>query len=259
MATEKRIRYDGQIELDREDGYYKSGETAVCRVTLRKNRKPLKGVRARMTLKWERRTIKTVDFETTGKPVEFSYTGKKPGWVYFGFEILGGDGEPLSGPGVFKHHLKPTIVTEIGALFDADKIVSCVRVPADFDEFWAKRAAEVKAMRPLKAEYKEINSRAPGVKLYTVTVPAPRGFVATGFLAFPENAQPKSLKAGVSFQSLTYADSVRAWALNMAKSGMNPKTLQYIMGHSDIGVTLNTYSHVGFEDAKEELKRVAEG
>jgi integrase len=46
---------------------------------------------------------------------------------------------------------------------------------------------------------------------------------------------------------------------NMAKSGMNPKTLQYIMGHSDISVTLNTYSHVGFEDAKEELRRVAEG
>ena len=45
----------------------------------------------------------------------------------------------------------------------------------------------------------------------------------------------------------------------MAKSGMNPKTLQYIMGHADISVTLNTYSHVGFEDAREELKRVADG
>ena len=43
---------------------------------------------------------------------------------------------------------------------------------------------------------------------------------------------------------------------NMAKSGMNPKTLQYLMGHSDIGVTLNTYTHIGYEDAKEELKRV---
>ena len=40
---------------------------------------------------------------------------------------------------------------------------------------------------------------------------------------------------------------------NMAKSGMNPKTLQYLMGHSDIGVTLNTYTHLGAEDAKEEL------
>ena len=40
---------------------------------------------------------------------------------------------------------------------------------------------------------------------------------------------------------------------NMAKSGMNPKTLQYLMGYSDIGVTLNTYTHLGAEDAKEEL------
>lgn len=43
---------------------------------------------------------------------------------------------------------------------------------------------------------------------------------------------------------------------NMAKSGMNPKTLQYIMGHSDIGVTLNTYTHLQFDDAKEEMKKV---
>lgn len=43
---------------------------------------------------------------------------------------------------------------------------------------------------------------------------------------------------------------------NMAKSGMNPKTLQYIMGHSDIGVTLNTYTHVGFEDVQAEMKKV---
>ena len=43
---------------------------------------------------------------------------------------------------------------------------------------------------------------------------------------------------------------------NMAKSGMNPKALQYLMGHSDIGVTLNTYTHLNFEDAKEEVIRV---
>ena len=44
---------------------------------------------------------------------------------------------------------------------------------------------------------------------------------------------------------------------NMAKSGMNPKTLQYIMGHSDIGVTLNTYTHLTFDDAKEEMERLS--
>lgn len=43
---------------------------------------------------------------------------------------------------------------------------------------------------------------------------------------------------------------------NMAKSGMNPKTLQYIMGHNDISVTLNTYTHVKIEDAENELSRL---
>lgn len=43
---------------------------------------------------------------------------------------------------------------------------------------------------------------------------------------------------------------------NMAKSGMNPKTLQYLMGHSDISVTLNVYTHVNFDDAKAEIARL---
>ena len=43
----------------------------------------------------------------------------------------------------------------------------------------------------------------------------------------------------------------------MAKAGMNPKTLQYIMGHSDIGVTLNTYTHLQFDDALEEMKELS--
>lgn len=43
---------------------------------------------------------------------------------------------------------------------------------------------------------------------------------------------------------------------NMAKSGMNLKTLQYLMGHSDISVTMNTYIHWGLEDAADELKKM---
>ena len=55
---------------------------------------------------------------------------------------------------------------------------------------------------------------------------------------------------------LMYADT--HYCSNMAKSGMNPKTLQYLMGHSDISVTMNVYTHIGFDDAEEELKRMEE-
>ena len=37
---------------------------------------------------------------------------------------------------------------------------------------------------------------------------------------------------------------------------MNPKTLQYLMGHSDISITLNVYTHLKFEDAKDEVEKL---
>lgn len=42
----------------------------------------------------------------------------------------------------------------------------------------------------------------------------------------------------------------------MAAARMNPKTLQYLMGHSDIGVTLNTYTHLEYDDVSEEVNRI---
>ena len=36
------------------------------------------------------------------------------------------------------------------------------------------------------------------------------------------------------------------------------KTLQYIMGYSDISITLNTYTHLKNEDVQEEFDRVME-
>ena len=44
----------------------------------------------------------------------------------------------------------------------------------------------------------------------------------------------------------------------MAKTSINPKSLQYIMGHSDISVTMNIYAHLGLEDAENELRRLSE-
>ena len=49
---------------------------------------------------------------------------------------------------------------------------------------------------------------------------------------------------------------LHTYCSNMAISGMNPKTLQYLMGHADISITLNTYTHVKFEDAKAEVERL---
>lgn len=49
------------------------------------------------------------------------------------------------------------------------------------------------------------------------------------------------------------------YCTNMAKALVNPKTLQYLMGHSDIGVTLNTYTHFEFADVESAVRKIKLG
>lgn len=42
----------------------------------------------------------------------------------------------------------------------------------------------------------------------------------------------------------------------MANAGMNPKALQYIMGHANIVMTLNYYAHATFNSAQAEMERL---
>ncbi|WP_207092519.1 site-specific integrase [Clostridioides difficile] len=42
----------------------------------------------------------------------------------------------------------------------------------------------------------------------------------------------------------------------MAQGNMNPKDLQYIMGHSNISITMNWYAHASIDTAKSEVQRL---
>lgn len=44
----------------------------------------------------------------------------------------------------------------------------------------------------------------------------------------------------------------------MAKLGINPKTLQHLIGHSDISVTMNVYTYISFGDAEEKPRKMEE-
>lgn len=42
----------------------------------------------------------------------------------------------------------------------------------------------------------------------------------------------------------------------MANAGMDIKNLQYVVGHSDVGVTLNVYTHASFDRAAEQMTKI---
>ena len=43
---------------------------------------------------------------------------------------------------------------------------------------------------------------------------------------------------------------------NAAKRGISVETLKYLMGHTDISVTSNVYTHLKLEDAQREMERL---
>lgn len=60
--------------------------------------------------------------------------------------------------------------------------------------------------------------------------------------------------AGIDrFTSHAFRDT---FATRAIESGMNPRTLQEILGHSDIGMTMNLYAHVMDETKEKEMKKI---
>ena len=211
-------KYSADISLDKADGYYKSGDTAVCTVLLKKDNIPLNGVKARLVLKKEGKVVKQQIFETDGKARQFDVKLDAPGWASFHFEVLGEDGKALSGAGVMKHRAKPTVVTEIGAIFDADKIIHPEKAPEDFEAFWAKRRAELDKV-PMNPELTELPCKEKNVKYYAVKINCPGDNPVTGYLAVPLNAKQGACPAVVEYLSWVYGDANGQVAVKRAARG----------------------------------------
>jgi len=59
--------------------------------------------------------------------------------------------------------------------------------------------------------------------------------------------------AGIPYQDregrfLDFRSLRHTFGTNLAKAGVQPKVAQELMRHSDVKLTLNTYSHVGLDD-----------
>ncbi len=60
----------------------------------------------------------------------------------------------------------------------------------------------------------------------------------------------------IQMPSITPHVCRHTYCSNQARARMNPKTLQYLMGHSEISVTMDVYTHLGLDDAKDEIIRL---
>ena len=94
----------------------------------------------------------------------------------------------------------------------------------------------------------------------------------TGFLLLDQNGNPKvalhiehvvtriwekyNRENVIPLPKITPHVFRHTFCTNMANAGMDLKSLQYLMGHSDVSVTLNVYTHTSYEKAEEEMAKV---
>ena len=208
-----------QLKLSHPDGYYKAGEEVVVTGQLFKGKAPAVEGKLCVVTKWEGAAVDRKEIPCDGKPFSISYKSDKPGWVYFGFMVIGPDGKIIQKPGARIRQGKKTQVAEIGAMYDWEKIRTAIEMPADFHQFWKDNRAKLDQV-PFNAKLEKLNSKEKGVELFAVTVDAGVDRPVTAYLAYPAGAKPRSLPAYVSYLSWSKTDASRGFAEKNAKKGL---------------------------------------
>ena len=127
-----------------------------------------------------------------------AYEPKAPGWVYVEAAILSNG--------------KPQQTVRAGAMYRPDDIRPGLPPPDDFKAYWDAEIAKLDKV-PIKAklepvELTEAESQGGKVKGFEFAIDCVGPYPATGFLAMPVDAKPKSLPIIVAYQG---ASGVRAW------------------------------------------------
>ena len=80
--------------------------------------------------------------------------------------------------------------------------------------------------------------------------------IIADYNATEEVAAKKQHREAVLLPDFSAHTLRHTFCTTLANAGMNPKALQYIMGHSNINMTLNYYAHTTSETSITEMKRL---
>ncbi len=188
-----------RVSLDRPMISYKLGEPVVFTIDPRCDGKTVDHGFVRYDLEADYGYHEEKVLPCTGAPLKISATLDRPGFIRLRAELLNSQQQPVnSADGV-----RPIFSGGAGVAIDR---IPSVPEPADFDAFWARQVAKLKAV-PLQPTITEYGTSADGkYRYFSVSAPCPgpryRGEdprPMTGIVSIPVGAAPGSLKAKIHF------------------------------------------------------------
>ncbi len=167
---------------------YRCGEEIVFRISLVEDGKPMKGVPIQWNLFGEDgKRQKGNAVSDPEKPLIIRTSLSKPGFTYLEAKAMDANGIVLKG----------ALPLCISAGADVEKIRQTVPEPKDFDAFWAKQKARLKAV-PMEVKLTPVPTSRKNVNCWMFEIKSVGEYPATGYLSMPKNAKPGSLKAVVN-------------------------------------------------------------
>ena len=222
---------------------YRVGEKMRFRYTLRLNQED--PVRRRLFLKWERSgddgvLDAGVEELADGRTVEVVTSIDHPGFVRVSADVVDAAGRTVS---YWKNERVNRLHYLSAAAAAAETLVPACAEPADFEAFWKRQLAELKAV-PATAEMTELATNQIPAKYrathraWAVRVACSGPRPVTGYLVMPRGAKAKSLPACCGFTGY----------------GVSPDTLpqewNFERGRDSIYFHINAHGYDLMKDAK---------
>lgn len=67
----------------------------------------------------------------------------------------------------------------------------------------------------------------------------------------------KEGRAALTFENITPHTLRHSFATRAFENGLAPKTVQELLGHSNMNITMDLYTHVTYETKKREMKKLS--
>jgi len=172
--------YGGYLELNRPDGHYDIGDTLEVWAELNEYTDEIVefSIHRNMNEITVRHNINVAE----GRNLIYSEICKEEAHYVF---IIGEPGQKVGSE----------YISTVGAIVAPERFMAGYRAPKDLRKFWDKQIAKMRKL-PLKASVKEIEltkKNHNGFKCFDIEIPMPEGNPVRAYLAYPENADKKSL------------------------------------------------------------------